>query len=75
MHHAESVPGLRNLAALTTAYGASLRVGEVAHLQVMSIDSSRMLIRVEHGKGGKERYVMLSTQLLLADRCRPEAQN
>jgi site-specific recombinase XerD len=60
----EAVPGLRNRAALTAAYGAGLRVGEVARLQVNAIDSTRMLIRVEHGKGGKDRYVMLSAQLL-----------
>ena len=60
----EAVPGLRNRAALTTAYGAGLRVGEVACLATAAIDSSRMLIRIEHGKGGKDRYVMLSPQLL-----------
>src|SRR5438067_2451090 len=60
----EAVPGLRNRAALTTAYGAGLHVGEVARLTIGAIDSGRMLIRVEHGKGGKDRYVMLSPQLL-----------
>jgi integrase/recombinase XerD len=59
----EAVPGLRNRAALTTAYGAGMRVGEVARLTTGAIDSRRM-IRVEHGKGGKDRYVMLSLQLL-----------
>jgi integrase/recombinase XerD len=59
-----AVSGLRNRAALTTAYGAGLRVCEVAALKVGDIDSSRMVIRVEHGKGGKDRYVMLSPQLL-----------
>jgi integrase/recombinase XerD len=49
----QAVPGLRNRAALTTAYGAGLRVCEVAALKVGDIDSSRMVIRVEHGKGGK----------------------
>jgi integrase/recombinase XerD len=49
----QAVPGLRNRAALTTAYGAGLRVCEVATLKVGDIDSSRMVIRVEHGKGGK----------------------
>jgi integrase/recombinase XerD len=60
----EVVPGLRNRVALTTAYAAGLRVGEVARLQTAAIDSSRMLIRIEQGKGGKDRYVMLSPQLL-----------
>jgi integrase len=46
----QAVPGLRNRAALTTAYGAGLRVCEVAALKVGDIDSSRMIIRVEHGK-------------------------
>jgi site-specific recombinase XerD len=46
----EAVPGLRNRAALTTAYGAGLRVGEVARLTTGAIDSCRMLIRIEHGK-------------------------
>jgi integrase/recombinase XerD len=54
----EAVPGLRNRAALTTAYGAGLRVGEVARLTTGVIDSDRMLIRVELGKGGKDRYVV-----------------
>ena len=60
----EAVPGLRNRAALTTAYGAGLRVGEVARLTTGAIDSGRMLIRVDQGKGGKDRYVMLSPHLL-----------
>ena len=60
----EAVPGLRNRVALTTAYGAGLRVGEVARLEPAAIDSSGMLIRIEQGKGGKDRYVMLSPQLL-----------
>lgn len=60
----EAVPGLRSRAALTTAYGAGLRVSEVASLKIGDLDSSRMVIRVEHGKGGKSRYVMLSPQLL-----------
>jgi site-specific recombinase XerD len=60
----EAVPGLRNRVALTTAYGAGLRVGEVARLEPAAIDSSGMLIRIEQGKCGKDRYVMLSPQLL-----------
>ena len=50
--------------ALTTAYAAGLRVSEVAALKVSDIDSVRMVIRIERGKGGKERHVMLSKPLL-----------
>src|SRR5215218_9613425 len=60
----EAVAGLKHRAALTTAYAAGLRVSEVVSLKVANIDSSRMVIRVEHGKGAKDRYVMLSPQLL-----------
>jgi integrase/recombinase XerD len=60
----EAVPSLKSRTALTTAYAAGLRVSEVVALKVADIDSGRMLIRVEQGKGGKDRYVMLSAQLL-----------
>lgn len=60
----EAVPSLKARAALTTAYAAGLRVSEVAGLKIRNIDSGRMVIRIEQGKGGKDRYVMLSTQLL-----------
>jgi site-specific recombinase XerD len=60
----EAIPSLKNRTALTTAYAAGLRASEAVHLKVGDIDSSRMVIRVEHGKGGKDRYVMLSQQLL-----------
>ena len=60
----EAIPGLKNRTALTTAYAAGLRASEAVHLKVGDIDSHRMVIRVEHGKGGKDRYVMLSSQLL-----------
>jgi integrase/recombinase XerD len=59
-----AVPNLKHRMALTTAYAAGLRVSEVVRLKIVDIDSSRMLIRVDQGKGGKDRYVMLSTQLL-----------
>jgi integrase/recombinase XerD len=59
-----AVPGLKIRVALTAAYAAGLRASEVTRLKVCDIDSKRMVIRVEHGKGGKERYVMLSKQLL-----------
>jgi integrase/recombinase XerD len=57
-------PGLKYKAALSIAYGAGLRVGEIVMLRVSDIDSERMLIRVEMGKGRKDRHAMLS-QLLL----------
>ena len=60
----EAVSSLKARAALTTAYAAGLRVSEAASIKVADIDSSRMVIRVEHGKGGRDRYVMLSQQLL-----------
>jgi site-specific recombinase XerD len=55
---------LKHQAALSIAYGAGLRVGEVAMLKVRDIDSERMLIRVERGKGGQYRNAMLSPDLL-----------
>ena len=60
----EAAPGLKYKAALGTAYGAGLRVSEVAALKVDDIDSTRMLIRIEQGKGGKDRNAMLSPHLL-----------
>jgi integrase/recombinase XerD len=57
-------PGLKYKAALSIAYGAGLRGGEVVMLRVGDIDSKRMLIRVEQGKGRKDRHAMLSPQLL-----------
>ena len=60
----EAIPSLKNRTALTTAYAAGLRASEAVHLKIPDIDRSRMVIRVEHGKGGKDRYVMLSPQLL-----------
>ena len=60
----QAVAELKKRIALTTAYAAGLRVSEVTHLKISNIDSQRMLIRVEAGKGGKDRYVTLSPQLL-----------
>src|SRR5258706_145524 len=51
-------------AAFATAYGAGLRVSEVVALKVGDVDSERMLLRVEQGKGRKDRHAMLSPQLL-----------
>ena len=60
----EAVPSLKTRTALTTAYAAGLRASETVHLKVSNIDGERGVIRVEHGKGGKDRNVMLSEQLL-----------
>jgi len=49
---------------LTTCYAAGLRISEAVRLKVVAIDSARMVIRVEQGKGRKDRYVMLSPMLL-----------
>jgi integrase/recombinase XerD len=59
-----AAPGPKYKAALSAAYGAGLRVSEVVALKVSDIDSQRMLLRVEHGKGRKDRYAMLSPRLL-----------
>jgi len=60
----DAAPGIKYKAALSVAYGAGLRVSEVVALKVSDIDSKRMIIRVEQGKGRKDRYVMLSPHLL-----------
>src|SRR5512132_3821071 len=60
----DAAPGLKYKAALSVAYGAGLRAGEVVSLRINHIDSERMVIRVEQGKGRKDRYVMLSPHLL-----------
>ncbi len=60
----DAAPGLKYKAALSVAYGAGLRETEVANLKVTDIDSQRMMLRVEQGKGQRDRYVMLSPQLL-----------
>src|ERR1700694_2004616 len=57
-------PGLQYKAALSVAYGAGLRAAEVVSLKDCDIDSKRLLIRVEQGKGRKDRHAMLSPQLL-----------
>ena len=60
----EAAPGLKYKAALSVAYGAGLRVSEVVSLKVSDIDSERMMLRVEQGKGRKDRHAMLSPVLL-----------
>jgi site-specific recombinase XerD len=59
-----AAPNLKSQAALSVAYGAGLRAGEVVALKVTDIDSERMTLRVEQGKGRKDRYAMLSPVLL-----------
>jgi site-specific recombinase XerD len=59
-----AAPGVKYKAALSIAYGAGLRASEVISLKVGDIDSARMVIRVDQGKGRKDRYVMLSRRLL-----------
>ena len=60
----EAAPGPKYKAAFAVAYGAGLRVSEVASLKISDIDSERMMIRVEQGKGRKDRHAVLSPQLL-----------
>ena len=66
MRFLECVDSLKHRAILTTAYAAGLRVSEATHLKVTDIDSQRMVLRVDQGKGRKDRYVMLSPRLLEA---------
>ena len=58
------VASTKHRAILTTIYASGLRVSEAVQLRPADIDSSRMVLRVDQGKGGKDRYVMLSPRLL-----------
>jgi integrase/recombinase XerD len=60
----EAAPSIKYKAAFSVAYGAGLRVSEVASLKVSDIDSKRMMLRIEQGKGRKDRHAMLSPRLL-----------
>jgi integrase/recombinase XerD len=64
LHFLDSVGSTKHRAILTTCYAAGLRISEAVHLKPTDIDSQRMVIRVEQGKGQKDRYVMLSPKLL-----------
>ena len=61
--HASNV---KHRTMLMTTYAAGLRLNEVIHLRVRDVDSARMSIRVEQGKGGQDRYTVLSAHLLEA---------
>jgi site-specific recombinase XerD len=60
----EAARGPRDKAALAVAYGSGLRLSEIANLKVSDIDSKRMVLRVEQGKGKKDRNGLLSPRLL-----------
>ena len=60
----DAVESIKHRVILTVCYAAGLRISEAVHLKPVAIDSQRMVIRVEQGKGCKDRYVMLSPQLL-----------
>jgi integrase/recombinase XerD len=64
LHFLSCVPSPKHRTILTTCYAAGLRISEAVQLKPTHIDSQRMVIRVELGKGQKDRYVMLSSRLL-----------
>jgi integrase len=59
-----AIRNLKHQTALSVAYGAGLRASEVAALKVGDVDSARMTLRIQQGKGGKDRYAMLSPVML-----------
>ena len=60
----EAVKKPKHRTILTTCYAAGLRISEAVHLAIPTIDSQRMVLRIDQGKGQKDRYVMLSPKLL-----------
>ena len=60
----EKTTNLKHRAFLMTTYGGGLRLLEACHLKVSDIDSDRMTLRIEQGKGAKDRYTLLSPSLL-----------
>ena len=64
LHFLECIGSMKHRAILTTCYAAGLRISEAVRLKPNDVDSQRMVIRVEQGKGQKDRYVMLSPKLL-----------
>jgi integrase/recombinase XerD len=64
MQFLDSIASLKHRTILTTAYAAGLRVSEATNLKITDIDSKRMMLRVDQGKGRKDRDVMLSPRLL-----------
>ena len=60
----DAVTSLKHRVILTVCYAAGLRISEAVRLKPAAIDSQRMVMRIEQGKGRKDRYVMLSPRLL-----------
>ena len=60
----EKAGSLKYKAAFSVAYGAGLRTNEIVHLKVTDIDGDRMVLRVDNGKGNKDRFAILSPSLL-----------
>jgi site-specific recombinase XerD len=65
----QAAPSFSHHVIFSTMYGTGMRVSEVVHLRAIDIDSQRMMIRIEQGKGHKDRDVQLSPKLLELLRC------